>query len=60
VARGSVDDRDIGRCTVVVGVSDEISFEVPLTLSEVNVGKQEPCGVAARVAGMALQTMKQG
>jgi len=60
VARGGIDDRDNGACTVVVGASDEIAFEVPLQLSQVNVGKKDPCKVSADVAGMALQTMKQG
>lgn len=60
VARDGVDDRARGFCTIVVGVSNEIAFETNLQLSRDNVGKREPCGVAAEVAGMALQTMKQG
>lgn len=60
VANDVIDDRDIGRCTVVVGVSDEIAFEVPVQLSEANVGRREPCEAAAEVAGMALATMKKG
>jgi hypothetical protein len=59
VARDVVDDRDIGRCSVVVGVSDEITFDVPVRLSEANAGK-DPCDAAVKVAGMALQTMKNG
>jgi hypothetical protein len=60
IARDGVDDRPRGYCTVVVGVSNEIAFETNLQLSLENVGKKDPCEVAAEVAGMALQTMKQG
>jgi uncharacterized protein DUF3558 len=55
-----VDDRAAGRCTVVVGVSDEVTFEVPIRLSTVNVGHKDPCQIATMVAGMALKTMKGG
>lgn len=60
VVRNTTDNRDNGGCTVVVGVSDEIAFEVPLWLSRVNVGEKDPCEVAARVAGMVVQTIKKG
>jgi len=60
VATDIVDDRDGGRCTVVVGVSDEITFEVPISLSLENIGKKDPCQIATMVAGMALETMKNG
>jgi Protein of unknown function (DUF3558) len=60
IARNNPDDRDIGRCTVVVGVADDMVFAVDLQLSQVNVGIEDPCEVAADVAGLALQTMKQG
>ncbi|MFC4854757.1 DUF3558 domain-containing protein [Actinophytocola glycyrrhizae] len=58
IAVGALDDRDIGHCTVVVGVSDEVTFDVPVKLSEANVGKKDPCEAAAGVAAMALATMK--
>lgn len=60
VAIDVIDDRDSGRCTVVVGVSDEITFEVPITQSLENIGVKDPCEVAILAAGMALQTMKKG
>ena len=53
------DDRSIGRCTVVVGVSDQVRFEVPIWLSQVNIGTKDPCEIAVMVAGLALQTMKE-
>jgi len=60
VVSNTIDGRPDGRCTVIVGVSDEIRFEVPLWLSQVNVGTKDPCDVAALVAGLALKTMKAG
>jgi hypothetical protein len=60
IIRDIVDHRPQGSCTVIVGVSDEIAFGTILELSQANVGKKDPCEVSAQVAGMALQTMKQG
>lgn len=51
---------DFGGCTVVVGVADDMAFESIVQLSQVNVGKMEPCVAASDVAGMALRTMKEG
>jgi hypothetical protein len=58
VAYGAVDQRDSGGCSVVIGASDEIAFEIVLQLSTGKVGKKEPCETAAMVAGMVVQTMK--
>jgi hypothetical protein len=60
VARNGTDDRDIGHCTVVVGVADDMTFELIARLSQANVGQKDPCEMAAHVAGLALQTMKDG
>jgi hypothetical protein len=60
VARAGTDDRPNGGCTVVIGASNEIAFEVALLLSQANIGVKDPCETAAMVAGMALQTMKAG
>jgi uncharacterized protein DUF3558 len=60
VVTGNVDARDQGLCTVVVGVSDKIAFEVPITLSLANIGQKDPCASAAMVAGLTLETMKKG
>lgn len=59
VARAGADDRPNGGCTVEVGTSDEISFEIALRLSTANVDELDPCETAAMVAGMALRTMKE-
>jgi hypothetical protein len=60
VARDGVDDRPMGKCTVVVGTSNKEAFAVILRLSHANVGKKDPCDTAAMIAGMALRTMKAG
>ena len=58
VAYGVLDNREDGECSVVIGTSDDIAFEIVLHLSAKNVGKKEPCETAAMVAGKVLQTMK--
>lgn len=60
IVRDVIDDRPRGNCTVVTGVTNEIAFEAIVQLSQANVGKKDPCDVAAQVAEMVLQTMKQG
>jgi hypothetical protein len=60
IASDIEDRRPRGICVVVVGVNDTLTFDVGLYLSQANVGVKEPCEVAAQVAGMALQTMKEG
>jgi hypothetical protein len=58
---GDIEDRrPRGICVVSVGVTDQLLMDVYLTLPEANIGRKDPCGVAADVAGMALQTMKKG
>jgi hypothetical protein len=58
VAYDAVDQRDTGGCSVVIGASDEIAFEIVLQLSTDNVGRKDPCETAAMVAGMVVGTMK--
>ena len=60
VARDITDDRKNGGCPVVVGVTDELTFEVDLQQSEANVGQRGPCEVATDVAEMAITTMRAG
>jgi hypothetical protein len=60
VARGQADVRAEGECAVVVGATDEVTFEVRIQQSRNNVGKGDPCDVAADVAGEAVKTMEAG
>lgn len=59
VASDIEDRRPRGICIVVIGVTDQLTFDVYLQLSQANVGKLEPCEMAAQVAGKALRTMKE-
>lgn len=49
---------DSGDCVIVVGTSDEVTFQLSVTLSEAKVGQTDPCEAAALIAALALQTMK--
>lgn len=60
IASDSLDRRSQGVCLVQVGVTDQLAFHVDLHLSPANVGTTDACETAAQVAGMALQTMKEG
>lgn len=60
VIRTTSDTTDLGHCTVVVGVADDMAFESVLQLSRANVGEKDPCEMAVQVAGLALTTMKEG
>ncbi len=60
IASDGVDRRSEGVCLVYVGVTDQLVFGVDLHLSPGNVGTTDPCETGAKVAGMALQTMKEG
>ena len=60
VAIDVTDRRQRGLCSVVVGVADEVTFATVVQLSQANIGQKDPCDTAVDVAGMALQTMKQG
>ena len=60
VARGMSDGRPDGECTVVVGASDEIAYEVVLRQSEDRVGTKDPCEVAADIASETVKTIQAG
>lgn len=60
IASDVEDRRPMGRCIIDVGVTDKLAFDVVVQLSRANIGQTEPCEMAAKVAGMALRTMKKG
>lgn len=60
IIRSTADTRDLGHCSVVVGVADDMAFASNVQLSRANIGQRDPCEVAVQVAGLALQTMKAG
>ncbi len=55
---GATDDRPNGGCTIDIGTSDEITFEVAVLLAQEFVGVKDPCESAVLVAGEVLRTMK--
>jgi Protein of unknown function (DUF3558) len=59
VAFDTKSEKPTGFCTVAVGVSDQLAFDVLLYLSDGNVGKTQPCDKAAQVAGMMMKTMRE-
>lgn len=58
VVRAGTDDRPNGGCTIDVGASDEITFEVAVLLAQQYVGTKDPCESAVLVTGEVLRTMK--
>lgn len=58
ISRAGTDSRDVGNCNVIVGVADDLVFESIAQLSRANIGQKDPCEMAARVAALALRTMK--
>lgn len=58
IVRAGVDDRPNGGCTVEIGTSDEIAFDVSVLLAQEFVGVKDPCESAVLVAGEVLRTMK--
>ncbi|GAA3554179.1 DUF3558 domain-containing protein [Amycolatopsis ultiminotia] len=50
---------DTGFCAVTVGVSDELTVDASLTLSDAKQGKADPCELTARVADMVVTNLRQ-
>lgn len=46
-------------CQVIVGISDQKTVDVSVTLGESQVGKQDPCAAATTVADMVVTNLKQ-
>jgi len=44
-------------CAVAVGLTDQLAFTADVSLSDANLGKTEPCPLAAKAAGMMMRTM---
>ncbi|MEU6646230.1 DUF3558 domain-containing protein [Saccharomonospora sp. NPDC046836] len=60
VAYGGSDDRETGTCLVLVGVTDELVYQVGVGQSPSKIGNTDPCEVAHTIAGMTLDTMRGG
>lgn len=46
-------------CTVAVGLTDQLVFTADVSVSDANLGKADPCPLAAKAAGMMMRTMKE-
>jgi hypothetical protein len=58
VAASGVDGRATGLCTLWVGISDDLVFQVQGSLSTRKQGVADPCQATEIAAGMAVKTMK--
>lgn len=58
VAEGPEDDRAEGVCDLGVGIRDDLLFTVVMTADPSTPQGKDPCGWAAKVAALAVQTMK--
>ncbi|WP_326567690.1 DUF3558 domain-containing protein [Amycolatopsis rhabdoformis] len=47
-----------GFCQVSVGISDELEFDTSVFLSDRQLGKSDPCDVAARIADMVVTNLR--
>ncbi|MEU8413644.1 DUF3558 domain-containing protein [Amycolatopsis japonica] len=59
-AYGVIDRRGQGDCSVALGTSDTQTLGIASTLSEVNVGKKDPCAIAREAAIRVLATIRGG
>ncbi|WP_240686931.1 DUF3558 domain-containing protein [Amycolatopsis suaedae] len=55
VYAGLVDGRDSGRCTLWVGIADDLTF----TATSVNRNRQQSCDAAGKLAAAVVGTLKQ-
>lgn len=60
VAASTTDRRANGECTIIVGTSNEVTFDLAVALSKSKIGQADPCDAAQQVAGLALETMTNG
>jgi Protein of unknown function (DUF3558) len=57
VAFSPAQEKPTVNCVVAVGVSDTLAFTARADLSDTNIGKRDPCDVAAEVADKMMATM---
>ncbi|WP_165912841.1 DUF3558 domain-containing protein [Tamaricihabitans halophyticus] len=61
VAYGSVKGEiERGYCTLAVGATDELFLSISVRVSRANIGQDDPCESAQRVAEMMIETMRSG
>jgi hypothetical protein len=60
VFNSSLDDRKTGDCSLAVGVTDTLTFNVALTADKSTPQYSDPCGMGSQIADMVLTTMRGG
>lgn len=60
VFNGDLDHRKSGKCTINVGVRDDLTFYLLLQADREGPYYKNPCAGAKKLAAMAIQTMKAG
>lgn len=56
----TLDGRPSGRCSIEIGLSDQLTAQIGATVSRSKIGKSEPCQAVRMVADLMLTTMKRG
>lgn len=59
VASSIKEDKPQYGCVVDVGLTDQLLFSSDVALSDANVGKADPCLLAAKAAGMMMRTIRE-
>lgn len=59
VAYNIKEDKPEEGCAVAVGLTDQLTFAANVSLSDANLGKSDPCPLAAKAAGMLMRTMQE-
>ena len=60
VFNSSFDDRKTGDCSLAIGVTDTLTFNVALTADKSTPQYNDPCGMGSQIADMVLTTMRGG
>lgn len=60
VFNGQADHRKSGKCSINVGLRDDLTYILSLTADQEGPYYKNPCDGAKKLAAMAIQTMKAG
>ena len=60
VFNSSLDDRKTGDCSLAVGVTDTLTYNVAVTADKSTPQYGDPCGMTSQIADMVLTTMRGG
>ena len=60
VFNSSLDDRKTGDCSLAVGVTDTLTYNVAVTADQSTPQYKDPCGMTGQIADMVLTTLRGG